>query len=112
MAFPLPMQITERLLVKEAPFSEQQMEELTGLTRRVGQRVFFGAFPSRTQTTEQPLVTVEPSSEQQMGDTRGLARQAERTTRSSGFPLPMRMPARQLVFLAQSLQPMEASAGL
>ena len=73
MASRLRTQVTEQLLAKEAQFSEQQTVELTGLRRRAGPPVFFGAFLLLTQTTEQPWVAMEPSCERPMEEPPGLS---------------------------------------
>jgi hypothetical protein len=62
-------------------------------------------FPLLMQTPERLLAeTLEKArlSEQQMEDEPGLARQAERTIIFLVFPLPMRIPERLSVCLAQS----------
>src|ERR1043165_1390719 len=95
-------QITGRPSAREAQFSEQQTAELTGLRRRVGRPVSFGAFLFLTQTTERRLVAMEPLCEQPMEETHGLAKQAGPAVPLLPFQPPRRTPVWLLVSLAHS----------
>src|SRR5205809_750031 len=88
-------------LAREAQFSEQPMADRTGLRRRAGPPVFFGACLLRTQATEQPSVAMEPSCERPMEEIPGLARRAIRRALLSQFHLVMQMPAQLWVTRAQ-----------
>src|SRR5438552_19079034 len=77
------------------------MADRTGLRRRAGPPVFFGACLLRTQATEQPSVAMEPSCERPMEEIPGLARRAIRRALLSQFHLVMHMPAQLWVTRAQ-----------